>query len=243
MSSFPRLILVLFGCLTPMCATAGTQDAAIPDPAMVAATTARLTALRDAFVQQAKLVGSSCTLDAPKIEITNVPSFGNYEPVGNTLRVSAWWLLDANQKQFFFHLAGPNADEDAAHRVFEHGTYGWVFVHELGHWWQACIGSAQRMTHYQREYDANRIAAAYWREHDPRLLQGLTAGFAHMLDGAPNPVPAGQTPEEYFDENYAKLARSADYTWFQARMVTDVNAETPAPTFSDALSHSHMEKR
>ena len=218
-----------------------------PDPVTVAATTARLMALRDAFVQEAvreaKSAGSTCTLDAPRIEITDTPSFGNYDPASNTLRVSAWWLLNADQKKLFFHLAGPNADDQAAHRVFDHGTYRWVFVHELGHWWQACIDSAKNKSHYQREYDANRIAAAYWREHDPALLQGLAAGFTHILAGAPNPVPAGETPEEYFNANYEKLAHSSDYVWFQARMVTDVNAETPPPTFASALLHFQTEKK
>jgi hypothetical protein len=75
------------------------------------------------------------------------------------------------------------------------------------------------------------------------LLRGLTAGFTRILDGAPNPVPAGQTPEEYFNANYAKLAHSADYTWFQARMVTDVSAENPPLTLADALLHSRTETK
>jgi hypothetical protein len=144
-------------------------------------------------------------------------------------------------EEVFFHLAGLDADENAAHRVFEHGTYGWVFVHELGHWWQACIGSAENKTHYRREYDANRIAAAYWRGHDPPMLQGWTAGFSRILAGAPNPVPAGQTPEEYF--NYLGLTHSADYTWFQARLVTDVSAENPPPTFAVVLLQSKIENK
>ena len=224
MLSFPRCILFAFLATLPLSAVAQLDSAPTsqnppPDPAAVAATSAKLDALRDAFVQKAKSAGSACSLGAPKIEVTVVPSFGNYDPDSNTLRVSAWWLLNADQKKLFFHLAGPDSDDEAAHRVFDHGTYGWVFVHELGHWWQACIASAQNMTHYQREYDANRIAAAYWCERDPAFLQGLTRGFTRILEKAPNPVPAGQTPEEYFNANYAKLAHSADYTWFQARMV------------------------
>ena len=244
MLSSPKWILIAFGCL-PLCviSTTSAQVAEPSDPAAVAVTTAKLTLLRDAFVQQAKSLGPACSLDAPKIEITDVPSFGKYEPASNTLQMSAWRLLDADRKRLFFHLAGPDADDEAAHRVFERGTYGWVFVHELGHWWQACIGSAQSMTHYQREYDANRIAAAYWRDHDPGLLQGLIAGFARILAGASNPVPAGQKPEDFFNANYAKLAHSSDYTWFQARMVTDVSAEAPPPTFADALLHSMVEKK
>jgi hypothetical protein len=214
-----------------------------PDTAATASTMQQLVTRRDAFAQKAKSINPACTLAPPKIEITDVPSYGNYDPDSNTLRTSAWWLLNADQKKLFFHLAGPDADDHAAQRVFEHGTYSWVFVHELGHWWQACIDSAQSKTHYQGEYDANRIAAAYWRETDPALLQGLTAGFTRILAGAPNPVPAGQSPEQFFNDNYSTLAHSAGYIWFQARMVTDVSAETPPPSFADALLHSQTQKK
>jgi hypothetical protein len=229
------------------CALAQTQASALaqtaPDPSETASTMQQLVTRRDAFAQKAKSINPSCTLAPPKVEITDVPSFGNYDPESNTLRTSAWWLLNADQKKLFFHLAGPDADDRAAQRVFEHGTYSWVFVHELGHWWQACIDSSVSKTHYQREYDANRIAAAYWRETDPSLLQGLTVGFTRILAGAPNPVPAGQTPEPFFNDNYSALAHSAGYIWFQARMVTDVSAESPPPSFADALLHSKIEKK
>lgn len=243
MHSFPQLILLAL--LSSFSLAAFVQQPSAPttqnpeaDPAASAATTTKLTMLRNAFVQEAKSVGSSCSLDSPRIEITDVPSFGNYDPASNTLRISAWSLLKADQKKFFFHLAGPDADDEAAHRVFDRGTYSWVIVHELGHWWQACNASTQNNSHYQHEYDANRIAAAYWREHNPTLLQELITGFTHILNGAPNPVPPGQTLEDYFNVNYEALAHSAHYVWFQARMVTDVSAEDPPPTFADALLHS-----
>ena len=144
MLSFPRIILYAFLWCVPFSAVAQLQTVPAlqnpsPDPATEAATKAKLTALRDAFVGEAKSSGPACTLSTPGIEITDVPSFGNYDPQTNTLRISAWGLLSADQKKLFFHLAGPNADDEAAHRVFDHGTYGWVFVHELGHWWQACM--------------------------------------------------------------------------------------------------------
>ena len=235
-------ILALTTCAVVQAQTTPLAQTA-PDPAVTASTMQQLIARRDDFAQKAKSIRPGCTLAPPKIEITDVPSFGNYDPDTNTLRTSAWWLLNADQKKLFFHLAGPDADDHAAQRVFEHGTYSWVFVHELGHWWQACIDSVKSKTHYQREYDANRIAAAYWRETNPALLQGLTAGFTRILAGALNPVPGGQTPEQFFNDNYATLAHAAGYIWFQARMVTDVSAETPAPSFADALSHSQLQTK
>jgi hypothetical protein len=209
-----------------------------PDPAVSAATMQKLTALRDNFAQKAKSDSPACTLAPPTIEIKDTPSFGNYVPETNTLEISAWWLLTPERRAFFRELAGKDADEDAARRVFENGTHRWVFIHELGHWWQACTGFLNSAKHYQVEYDANRIAAAYWRENDPGLMQGLASGFEHMLSSKPSPVPTGQPLEDYFNANYDSLGLRPDYVWFQARMVSDVNAEKPAPSFADALMHS-----
>ena len=106
MLPFPRCILFASLATLPLSAVAQldsvpTSQNPSPDPATVAATTAKLDALRDAFVQKAKSAGSACSLGAPKIEVTIVPSFGNYDPDSNTLRISAWWLLNADQKRFF----------------------------------------------------------------------------------------------------------------------------------------------
>src|SRR5579863_7124208 len=140
-------VLALTACAVVQAQTPAAAQSP-PDSAATASTMQQLTTRRDAFAQKAKSVKPGCTLAPPKIEITDVPSFGNYDPETNTLRTSAWWLLSADQKKLFFHLAGPDADDNAARRVFEHGTYSWVFVHELGHWWQACMDSLQSKTHY-----------------------------------------------------------------------------------------------
>lgn len=91
--------------------------------------------------------------------------------------------------------------------------------------------------------DANRIAAAFWREKDPALIRGLDAAFQHVLASGHGPVPPGQSVEEYFNANYDALGLRPDYGWFQARMITDVNAEKPPPTFENALLHSQMQKK
>ncbi len=54
-----------------------------------------------------------------------------------TLKTSAWELLSDEEKSGFFRMPGPGATEEAARADFEIGAHHWVFVHELGHWWQA----------------------------------------------------------------------------------------------------------
>jgi hypothetical protein len=88
---------------------------------------------------------------------------------------------------------------------------------------------------YQVEYDADRIAAAYWRQTDPVLGAKFATGFQHFVEAVPSPVPAGQTPESYFNENYDKLTGTPQYTWFQAQMITTVNSEKPLPAFAQSL--------
>jgi hypothetical protein len=111
-----------------------------------------------------------------------------------------------------------------------------VFVHELGHWTQKCAGTLKSGGHYATEYGANRVAAAYWREENPSLMARLTTSFQQILDAQSSPVPAGQSAEDYFNAHYGELMKTPLYTWFQAKMVSDVNAETPQPTFAQALS-------
>ena len=59
--------------------------------------------------------------------------------------------------------------------------------------------------------------------------------FEQVLSHAPNPVPAGQDVETYFDANYETLGPSPAYPWFQSRMCVTVMDEKPMPTFAQAL--------
>lgn len=143
-------ISALTACGVVQAQTPASPQAA-PDPAVIASTMQQLTTLRDAFAQKAKSIQPACALAPPTIKIKNVPSYGNYVPETNTLETSAWWLLDPERRAFFLQLAGKDADENAARRVFENGTHRWFFVHEMGHWWQACTESMAGAKHYQAE--------------------------------------------------------------------------------------------
>lgn len=201
-----------------------------------AQTMKQLIDLRDSFVKRIATEGFSCPIAPPKILLQHVPSFGNYDPETNSLQTPAWRQLSDEEKGLFHHLAGPESDEAAAQRIFEVGSHHWVFVHEMGHWWQACNDANRNRQHYQVEYGANRIAAAYWREVDSQLLAEFDLSFKNFLKDAPNPVPDGQSPERYFNENYEELGKSPSYGWFQSLMIAQVNAEKPLPTFAEALA-------
>ena len=206
------------------------------------ATMEALTTIRDSFVAKAKAAGLKCGVEPPKIVLTDIASFGNYDEDTNTVQNPAWTQLSDDERQVFFRLAGPGSDDLAAQRTFERGVHHWVFVHELGHWTQKCAGTLKSGGHYATEYGANRIAAAYWREENPSLMARLATSFQQMLDGRPSPVPAGQAVEDYFNAHYSELTKTPVYTWFEAKMVSDVNAETPQPTFAQVLSGSNLKR-
>ena len=155
----------------------------------------------------------------PTIVIDHVPSFGNYDDAANVLHTADWIELSPEERGLFFQLAGPHADEGAAHAAFEEATHRWILVHELGHWWQACRHANPSHSNYQIEYGANRIALAYWREADPDFAIRMLSTFHGYVDHVSSPVPPGQATEAYFNNHYEHLGPTPDYRWYQSHMI------------------------
>ena len=204
----------------------------------IAATKAQMTSMRDEFVKATVEAGFPCPIPPPTILVVNVPSFGNYDPQSNTLETPAWEQLTDDERGRFYRLLGPGTTEAAARGEFETGAHHWVFVHEMGHWWQACRGVVNRDQHYAVEFGANRIAAAYWQERDPQVIAHQRAVFERLLKRSPSPVGEAQDIESYFDANYEKLGPTLAYIWFQARMCMTAFDEKPLPTFAQALKQT-----
>ena len=137
-----------------------------------------------------------------------------------------------------YQLAGPGATEEAARAEFEMDSHHWVFIHELGHWFQACRGVPHDARHWAKESGANRIAAAYWRERDPAVVPHMHAAFEQVIAHAPNPVPAGQDVETYFNANYEQLGPTPAYIWFASKMCLIMLDEMPAPAFKQVLEET-----
>jgi hypothetical protein len=214
-----RMCLTLFDEKpSPSFAQALKETGTQTESAGAAETRVKLTALRDAFVKATVDAGFACPIAPPTIQVVDTPAFGNYVPETNTLPMPAWEQLTNEEKEIFRQLAGPGANDEAGHAEFEMDAHRWIFVHELGHWWETCRGVMDHGNHYAYETGANRIAAAYWRERDPALIAHMRAAFDMILAHAPNPVPEGQTAEAYFDANYAQLGPTPAYQWYQSRM-------------------------
>jgi len=228
------------------CVASGAQAPSVYDAATVekarTAAMLELTERRDEFVRATAASGLSCAIAPPKLTIEDVPSYGSYDPETNGLRSSLWELLKPEERGLFFRMAakstGKEPNETTARHEFETGVHHWVFVHELGHWWQACRKVNDSRKPYSFEYEADRIAAAYWREHDPAVAQHMEEGFGFLVESMPNPVPTGLDEGKYFNENYEKLGPTPAYVWFQSEMCVRAFAEKPKPTFAQTLKET-----
>jgi len=211
--------------------TMGSSDAA------QAQTLARVTAIRDDFVRRAKSSGLACTLPPPQMEVREVSSFGTYDASTNTVATTDWALLRPAQRSPFFQMAGPGADEEAAHAAFEETMHRSMLVHELAHWWEAChkVKTPEHLALFQQGVQADRITVAYWREAEPSLPGKIAAIAQGLIDHTPSPVPDGQSVEEYFNQNHETLAPSIR-PWFGAQLYLAAYRETPPASLAQALA-------
>ena len=231
--SYLVLVLVLLASFFVDPTLAQTQTTG-PSTGDLGITQTEAAALRDAFVTRLRNAGFTCSLQVPAIVVEDVPSFGQYRPETNTVRTSNWNLLSQPEKAMFVQLAGPGKQESDARHLFD-VAHQWIFIHELGHWWQACSGGNAAKSHYQVEYGANRIALSYWREVNPQVAETMKPVFQAVVDHAPSPVPPDQSVEDYFNANYETLGPSPRYPWFMSRMNLAAVDVMPGPTFAAAL--------
>lgn len=192
-----------------------------------------LTQLRDDYINKIKAAGYKPSLSPPQIVLDNPPSFGNYDE-HNIIHMSDWSLLPAEHKAAFQQGADRLGNGMTGEQYFNMAVYKWIFIHELSHWWRSC--QKQTAKPYDEEKDANRLASAYWNERDNGFYQLILAVFQNVLDHYPNPVPAGQPKEQYFNDNYNNLPGGAAYSWYQSVMIIEVSKETPHETFNQAVT-------
>jgi len=132
------LAVVVAGIGVSVCGAQAPGAAA--SAAAVEATRVTMTALRDAFVKATVDAGFTCKIAPPAVVVMDVPSYGNYDVETNTVQTAGWELMSERERGLFYQIVGPGATEEQARAEFETAAHHWIFVHELGHWWQACRG-------------------------------------------------------------------------------------------------------
>ena len=196
-----------------------------------------LTALRDSFVNDIQSFGYKPSLPLPELILDNPVSFGNYDDSSNTLHTTTSWKDAPDEVKQFFNGAVKSMDSTETGEVFfNKATHKWIFIHEFGHWWRAC--QKQKVSHYDEEMGANRIAVAYWREKDTSFMNWQLNVFENFVSHFPNPVPAGISKEKYLNDNYETIGASPAYTWYQAQMIVAAYYEKPVMTFKKSIETS-----
>ncbi len=73
-------------------------------------TRAKMTALRDAFVQSVKDAGFTCPIAVPPVLVEDVPSFGSYDPEMNTPADFRVEFVEAGREPDVLSLHGAECD-------------------------------------------------------------------------------------------------------------------------------------
>jgi hypothetical protein len=190
--------------------------------------------VRDAFIDRIGEDGFYCRLPAPAIVVADTPLFGEYEKNTDNLVSPDWTQLRPEGKAVFLELAGPDATDKQAEKVFDLEAHHWILVLETVRWWEACKELTLKLTPYQAELQAARVTLAYWRERDPEVVQQLVS-IAAVLDKDPSPIPAGQDFPTYFNQHYQKTASGREYLWMQAQVIKVAMAEDPEPALVQTM--------
>jgi hypothetical protein len=187
----------------------------------------------DDFQREIKDSGFQPTRPAPAIQISTIPQLSVFFDPSDTVVTGQWEELPPQVKQLMEQMLG-------GRQGFEDGFHKFFFVHELGHWAQSqgkkMSTVNQPPNHYLYELEANRISIAYWRRRDFSFANNLISQYRKAYDAMPNPVPAGEKLEDYFNGHYDDLGRNpAAYGWYQLRLVIAAADEKPAPTLAQLL--------
>lgn len=157
----------------------------------------------------------------PELKVETHPGLVSYEPSDRTVRVSRYSELPPELQGLMAGWA------EAAGMADGKALFGDVFnsllvPHELGHWMQHVSGRLAGLDRWESEIEANRIAIAYWGidETTARALPARIEAFTGFLSRLPNPVPNGQDPRAFFNDNYETLD-AVQYGWFQGALMRE----------------------
>jgi hypothetical protein len=191
--------------------------------------------VRDAFIDRIAQDGFYCRLPAPAIVVANTPLFGEWEKNTDNLITPDWTQLKPQDKALFTQLAGPGATDAQVRAVFETEAHRWILIVQTVHWWEGCKQLTLKLTPYQAELQAARVALAYWREADPAVVQQLVT-IGDTLAKEPGLVPPGQDFPTYFNQHYQTTASGKEYLWIQSQVLKTLMEEDPQPAVVQTMN-------
>jgi hypothetical protein len=183
----------------------------------------------------------------PKIMLDAGMRISVFSSGDQTVHEAQFSDLPAPMQDIWKKWSSYTSDEPTGKALFDDMFYRFTFVHELGHWMDGqviaglpdsemgVVAKNEAANKWESEITPNRIAVAWYREHDPQYLAKLVSDYRQILSHLPDPVPAGMDKKTYFTDNYQKLGTDPmAYGWYQRQMVLVVYDE-PARSFQQVL--------
>ncbi|TAE13845.1 MAG: hypothetical protein EAY72_07880 [Bacteroidetes bacterium] len=162
--------------------------------------------------------------------VNTTPYLIFYDDRNNSANLPNWSEVIAPQKQFFYQVAGSEANGKEVFGLFFNGFY---LAHELGHAVQELSSTTKPALSFQNEYFANQVAMLWWRKHNRQAELERCYNYAKkMLTTIPSPVPANTTEEAFFTANYEKASQDPYvYGYMQFRQFIKVYEDKNLPDF------------
>lgn len=173
----------------------------------------RVEAIRDDFAVKVARCGRSWP-KSPEMIADTRPAMIFFNEKRISIHYPIWSDLPAETRS---SLAAAAAD--APRRPTPEAHFAAVFqrfliAHELGHYLEILGG--RKLSWWESEYQANRVAVAYWRlkDGDRAVLRQLKDYWTHESK-RPSPAPAGADLPAFFNRS---TFDPATYGWWQAEM-------------------------
>lgn len=158
----------------------------------------------------------------------------------NGVSMPFWEQVIPPIKAFLTEVSG---SEEQGQEVFGLFFNGFYIPHELGHALQLKTEGIIK-NGYESEYYANTIAILWWRKQGK--LEELKKCYDYtkeIIKKLSNPVPKGQTKEQYFGENYEVASQDPNvYGWLQFTQFIKIYEDESLPDF-DTFVSDYMKKK
>ena len=154
----------------------------------------------------------------------------------DTVNLPLWSQVIPPIKGFTAQVAGSETEGERMFGLFFNGFY---LPHELGHALQTYVDPKGADVSFKNEYLANEIAMLWWRKQGKeKELEACYELAKTMFSKLPNPVPEGQTVEEYFTKNYEQAAKDPFvYGYMQFAQFIKVYEDKTLPDFDTYITN------
>lgn len=192
--------------------------------------------ITQSFTKDIKKVNKNLKYDIKTVLHTTPYLIYFYKDAAN---IPLWEQVIPVQKQFFYEIAGSEAEGKKIFGLFFNGFY---LPHELGHAYEFAL-KGETIGSYKGEYFANTVAILWWKKHHRNNeLQQCYEAAKKMWAKLPNPVPEGSNIEEYFSKNYEEAsANPYVYGYMQFKQFIEIYEDKKLPDF-DTFIKQQSEK-